>query len=253
MATRRHVAVWVDNDEQSLAGTLCLSQTALVLEGTRPGRQTRRRIRYGSICRLHLGRTPGERVGGRIALVVDLGADRRLLRIASPQAGALSELIEELAMRTDERSSVMRRIVIATDGSRDATRAVREGLDLASKLGADVTFVAVRTPPNAIWGAPVYQAELETATQIAGEAIDDAIAIADQAGIDADYEILDGPAADSIDAVAEARDADYIVVGSRGRGAVKGALFGSVSKALVTHSQRPVLVVKEPKHARVPA
>jgi nucleotide-binding universal stress UspA family protein len=145
----------------------------------------------------------------------------------------------------------MKRIVIATDGSPDATRAVHEGLDLASELGAYVTFVSVRTPPNAMWGAPVYQAELETSTQIARKAIDEAIAIAEEAGIDADYEILDGPAAEAIDTIAESHDADFIVVGSRGRGAVKGALFGSVSKALVTHSQRPVLVVKEPKRERV--
>jgi nucleotide-binding universal stress UspA family protein len=147
----------------------------------------------------------------------------------------------------------MKRIVIGTDGSRDAMRAVREGLDLASELNAHVTFVAVRTPPNAMWGAPVYQAELETSTLVAQKAIDEAIALADDAEIYAEYEILDGNAAEAIETVADTWGADYIVVGSRGRGAVKGVLFGSVSKALVTHSNRPVLVVKEPKHAPVPA
>ncbi len=142
----------------------------------------------------------------------------------------------------------MKRIVIATDGSPDATRAIEEGLELARELDADVTFVSVRTPPNAVWGAPVYQAELETHTQIAREAVQNAIALAEEAGIHADYEILDGPPAQAITAVADTHDADFIVVGSRGRGAVKGALFGSVSKALVTHSHRPVLVVTEPMH-----
>jgi nucleotide-binding universal stress UspA family protein len=145
----------------------------------------------------------------------------------------------------------MKRIVIATDGSPDATKAIHEGLGLAHELDADVTFVSVRATPNAMWGAPVYQAELATSTQIAREAVENAMALADEAGIDADYEILDGTPAQAITAVADTHAADVIVVGSRGRGAVTSALLGSVSKALITHSHRPVLVVKEPKHAVV--
>lgn len=251
MSKRTYAAVWSDDRDPPLVGSLALGANAIRLEGSSASRQARLQIRYGNIEGLHLGRNNGDRIAGRPALAFQIGDAR--IRIAVPEPGALHELAEALAELTDGRSQTMKRIVIGTDGSRDATRAVREGLDLASELDADVTFVAVRTPPNAIWGAPVYQAELETATQIAREAIDDATAFADEAGIDADYEILDGPAADSIEAVAEARDADYIVVGSRGRGAVKGALFGSVSRALVTHSHRPVLVVKETKHPRVPA
>jgi nucleotide-binding universal stress UspA family protein len=44
----------------------------------------------------------------------------------------------------------MKRIVIATDGSPDATKAIHERLELAHELAADVTFVSVRTPPNAM-------------------------------------------------------------------------------------------------------
>jgi nucleotide-binding universal stress UspA family protein len=249
MAKRTYVAFWSDNEERALAGTLSLGEEALRFEGSAPGRLARRRIAYGLVQAMHLGRTNGERIGGRPALVLQLGDGRPNVRIATPEPGALYELTETLAELTEVRGvPAMRNIVIATDGSFGALRAVEEGLELADDLAADVTFVTVRTPPNAMWGAPVYQAELETSTQVARKAIDDALALADGAGIDADYEILDGPAGESIAAIAESRDADFIVVGSRGRGAVKGALFGSVSKAVVTHAHRPVLVVKEPTH-----
>jgi nucleotide-binding universal stress UspA family protein len=147
----------------------------------------------------------------------------------------------------------MKRIVIATDGSACALDAVREGIELAEELDARVTFVSARAPAMAIWGSPVYGMLTESQTQIAQEAIDAAMAVAEEAEIDADFEILDGPVADAIAGLAETVGADMIVVGSRGRGAVQGALFGSVSKALVTRAGCPVLVVKSPKHAPLPA
>ena len=48
----------------------------------------------------------------------------------------------------------MKRIVIGTDGSPDATKAVDDGLELAHEVGAAVTFVHARTTPSALRGAP---------------------------------------------------------------------------------------------------
>lgn len=42
------------------------------------------------------------------------------------------------------------------------------------------------------------------------------------------------------------RDADLIVIGSRGRGAVKGLVLGSVSTGVLQRADRPVLVAKRP-------
>jgi nucleotide-binding universal stress UspA family protein len=51
--------------------------------------------------------------------------------------------------------------------------------------------------------------------------------------------------AETIIAIAEQRDASVIVIGSRGVGKIKG-LFGSTSRALLNHCDRPVLVVRAP-------
>jgi nucleotide-binding universal stress UspA family protein len=68
-------------------------------------------------------------------------------------------------------------------------------------------------------------------------------------GVDADEEILEGSAADRVVELARARNAHLIVVGSRGLGAVAGALLGSVSSAIIHRADRPVLVVPTPESA----
>ena len=47
--------------------------------------------------------------------------------------------------------------------------------------------------------------------------------------------------------IAESRDADLGVVGTRGHGGLAGALLGSVSADVVRRSNRPVVVVHEPR------
>jgi nucleotide-binding universal stress UspA family protein len=139
----------------------------------------------------------------------------------------------------------MERIVIATDGSKAAQHAAEEALELARETGAVVTFVTVRQPISLL-GAPYYQTELTRQLAPARAALDGARREAEARGINADYEILEGDPAREILAIARARDAELIVVGSRGLGTMAGALLGSVSRAVVRDADRPVLVVKEP-------
>ena len=56
--------------------------------------------------------------------------------------------------------------------------------------------------------------------------------------------LLRGDTVDEIVAFADSHDVDLIVVGSRGRGAISGALLGSVSRGILGESKRPVLIVR---------
>jgi nucleotide-binding universal stress UspA family protein len=133
-------------------------------------------------------------------------------------------------------------VIVATDGSESAERAVTSGAALARALGARAVLVYVR-PSLGTLGAPHYQEKLSEQMAHARVALDRAQALAGEQGAEAEEEILEGDPAERLVELAQARDAALIVVGSRGLGAVKGALLGSVSSAVLHRAGRPVLVV----------
>src|SRR5690348_5986709 len=137
----------------------------------------------------------------------------------------------------------MHRIVIATDGSPGAQAAVLDGLDLALATESAVTFVYVRHDMPLL-GSPFYERRLSKQLKRARAALDEAKAVADELGVEADTDITEGDVVEEILRAAIYRDADVIVVGSRGLGMVAGAVMGSVAKTLVELSPVPVLVVK---------
>jgi nucleotide-binding universal stress UspA family protein len=135
-----------------------------------------------------------------------------------------------------------RDVVVATDGSDPADEAVSAGARLAGALGAQMVLVYVR-PPVGTLGEPYYQERLSEQMAQARSALDRARRRAEEKGVGAQEEILEGNAAEQIVEIARARDAAMIVVGSRGLGAIAGALLGSVSSAVIHRADRPVLVV----------
>ena len=141
------------------------------------------------------------------------------------------------------RPTHRKQIVIATDGSAGAAVAAEEGVWLAKKLDADVCFVAVARAPRALLGDPYYQRAITAELARARAAIDAVAPFADERGVRYEQEIVCGKPSEEILRVAREREAELIVVGSRGRGAVTG-LLGSVSTAVVHGADRPVLVAR---------
>ena len=140
----------------------------------------------------------------------------------------------------------MKRILIATDGSPAAKQAVEVGVELAAGEGATVLFVHVVPIADIVstsgFGlmAPVPHPLAVSDEQL----LDDAAEVADRAGVPALVTLLRGNTVDEIVAHADSMDADLIVVGSRGHGAITSALLGSVSRGILAESRRPVLIVR---------
>jgi len=99
---------------------------------------------------------------------------------------------------------------------------------------------AFQPVPNWL-GSPNYQQALE-ASQDHGRQLLKSLKEDGSVAAELETSLLEGSAARAIVAAADARDADEIVVGSRGFGRVRGVL-GSVSHALLHETDRVVVVI----------
>jgi len=137
----------------------------------------------------------------------------------------------------------MKRIVVATDGSPGSRLASTRAIELARSTGAGITFVTVMHGPG-FSSDPVSGQPAASAAGDELAAVQEAVAEAEQVGVEADFQFVQGDAAKAIVDYAREHDADLIVVGSRDLGSVKSLVLGSVSRDVVDHADRPVLVVK---------
>lgn len=83
-------------------------------------------------------------------------------------------------------------IVVAVDDSRAAAAAAQAAVSLARELAAPLVFVYVRRGPSAAFGEPYYQRRLDARMRAGRRALDDALALADRAGVSATGEQLAG-------------------------------------------------------------
>jgi nucleotide-binding universal stress UspA family protein len=147
----------------------------------------------------------------------------------------------------------MKQIVIATDGSDAAAHALHEGFFLAATTGANVSVVHVCDNPPTMLGTPYYEDAVEHSSHDAEVVMLDARLTGMRYDVDAEYEVIGGDPATAIVDFARTREADMIVVGSRGLGRITGAILGSVSYAVAQHADRPVLVAKAKTRVAAPA
>ena len=128
-------------------------------------------------------------------------------------------------------------IVVAVDNSRAAAAAVGAAVRLARELTAPLVFVYVRRGPSSALGEPYYQRRLDAEMRAGGRALDDALAVAQRAGVPATGEQLAGNPARRVVEFARLRGARLVVLGSR-----RSRLGRSVSRNVIRDADRPVLV-----------
>lgn len=149
-------------------------------------------------------------------------------------------------------------IVVGVDGSKTSLAALRWAAEEAGFRDARLVAVSAWTfvPPAPLAEpgmVPMPSADLpgqlDAERVAAEEELDAAFTEAFPEGppIEIERMLVEGDPAEVLEA--EARQADLVVVGSRGRSGIAAALLGSVSRHVVGHAACPVVVVKIPRDA----
>jgi nucleotide-binding universal stress UspA family protein len=137
----------------------------------------------------------------------------------------------------------MSTIVVGVDHSTEATAALRFALEEAQFRGARVLAVHAIDPFSTYSSLAV---DVTAAHEAADLLLEDATSDAKGEGDDVEIErrVVEGAPAAVL--VEESRNADLLVVGSRGHGGFVGLLLGSVGQQCAHHAACPVVIVRRP-------
>jgi nucleotide-binding universal stress UspA family protein len=142
------------------------------------------------------------------------------------------------------------KILLATDGSEEARQATQAAAELSKDTGSEVHLTYVLPSPRELRGHHLYSDEvmssvLEQAEEEGRSFLEEeAERLRASGGKVAETHLRAGEPDKEIVKLSEELGVGTIVMGSRGLGALKRALMGSVSESVVTHAHCPVFVVR---------
>ncbi|HET9733471.1 MAG TPA: universal stress protein [Acidimicrobiales bacterium] len=137
-------------------------------------------------------------------------------------------------------------IVVGIDGSDPSKEALIWAVDQARLTGAALRVVMSWEIPSA-----AYMTPLPTGLDFdrdARQVVDDEVreVLNESSDVEVEKVVVEGHPAPVL--LAQSKDADLLVVGSRGHGQFTGMLLGSVSEHCVSHATCPVVVVRHERH-----
>ena len=175
-----------------------------------------------------------------------------MLRASAPPCDTLSCEEHDRRSKEEDVSVFGGRILLATDGSPEAERALGMAATLSEKLGAELHVVSVEPMPDPLsWPeARIMSPELRgdiraRAEEAARKLLEDQVEKIEERDLEVSgVHAVAGRPDTEIVRVAEEIGAGLVVLGSTGMGPVRRAVMGSVSLSVVHHSHGSVLVVR---------
>jgi nucleotide-binding universal stress UspA family protein len=148
-----------------------------------------------------------------------------------------------MAKDSDEGEAMYTHILIPTDGSELAGKAVRHGIALAKRIGAKVTMLTVLPPEMITDDAQMIEIR-KARTQKHTEEILSAVAM-QAAGVACEtIQVVQQNPYQAIIDTADSKGCDLIVMASHGRRGIAAIVLGSETVKVLTHCKIPVLVYR---------
>jgi nucleotide-binding universal stress UspA family protein len=136
-----------------------------------------------------------------------------------------------------------RKILVGYDGSEAGAKAFNTALELAVKYGAELYVLSVARPPD-IGDDVETEAVVENSREYHRKLLEPLKPTVAKARVNGQFDVAVGHPAEQIIYYADRNSVDLIVMGDRGRSKFARLLLGSVSKQVVEHADRPVMVVR---------
>jgi len=176
-------------------------------------------------------------------------------------AGCTKPLLILRSAKTPQRDSLS--VGIAVDGSRYGQAAVRWAIKHRDLFGAEPRIELMHVIDGERTAAPPIEGLAYHAMPVYGTAADDhalapqfakvmagALKLLAKAGLKVTAaRLLGARAGDAIAAHARKRQLDVLVMGSHGQGAFKSLVLGSVAMRVAARSDKPLLLIRDPRHA----
>jgi nucleotide-binding universal stress UspA family protein len=138
---------------------------------------------------------------------------------------------------------MIKKILLAYDGSEPAKKALDTALDLALKYQAELYVLTVAQPPDFSEDVET-EAIIENSRNYHQRILAPVRHAVGASGVKTVFEVAVGHAAQQIIYHADRYHVDLIVLGHRGKSMFRRLLLGSVSKQVVQYADRTVMVVR---------
>lgn len=141
-------------------------------------------------------------------------------------------------------------IIVPLDWSEQSLIALEQAANVAETLNSNLHLVHVKDAPGifSTASAKSYQEELEK--EILQKLKDTGEQLTRERGIAVTYEVRSGKIYDQINAVAEEKDAEFIIMGTGGNTGLKRRFIGSNALRVVKQSTVPVITIKGKHHTK---
>lgn len=136
------------------------------------------------------------------------------------------------------------KVILPTDGSKNAMRGVKEGLEMAKSIGVKAVgiYVVNTSEYEGLHHASIKESAKSGMKSVGHEALDKIEEMADELGVELERKILEGKPHDQIAAVAN--DTDIIYISSHGLSGFTRLFMGSTTERVIKNAEATVAVVK---------